>query len=104
IAIINAFGWGCRGNAAEIKPIEPVWVMPAKGAAMSDRPSSIRVNGQIEPLLGDLPALLREKEIAPDTRGVAVAVNGTVIPRAAWPSTRLAPGDEIEIVRARQGG
>jgi hypothetical protein len=26
-------GLGCRGNAAEIKPIEPVWVIPAKEAA-----------------------------------------------------------------------
>jgi sulfur carrier protein len=71
---------------------------------MSDRSSSIRVNGQIEPLLADLPTLLREKEIAPDARGVAVAVNGTVVPRAEWSSTRLSPGDQIEIVRARQGG
>ena len=27
------YGLGCRGDAAEIKPIEPVWVIPAKGAA-----------------------------------------------------------------------
>jgi hypothetical protein len=33
IPIMSAFGLGCRGDAAEIKPIEPVWVMPAKGAA-----------------------------------------------------------------------
>ncbi len=26
-------GLGCRDDAAEIKPIEPVWVIPAKGAA-----------------------------------------------------------------------
>jgi hypothetical protein len=25
--------WGAALIAAEIKPIEPVWVMPAKGAA-----------------------------------------------------------------------
>ncbi len=80
--------------------------MPAKGAAMNDRPeTSIRVNGLNEPLAADtLTALLHEKEIAPDARGVAVAINGTVVPRAAWPSTRLRAGDQIEIVRARQGG
>ena len=33
IPIIRRDGLGCRGDAAEIKPIEPVWVMPAKGAA-----------------------------------------------------------------------
>jgi sulfur carrier protein len=67
--------------------------------------TSIRVNGEIEPLLSaTLSALLREKEIAADARGVAVAINGAVVPRAAWPSTRLSAGDQIEIVRARQGG
>jgi sulfur carrier protein len=71
---------------------------------MSDRQASIRVNGQIEPLTATLTALLRDKEIAPDARGIAVAVNGTVVPRAAWPSTDLHAGDQVEIVRARQGG
>jgi hypothetical protein len=33
IPIMRAYGMGCRGDAAEIKPIEPVWVIPAKGAA-----------------------------------------------------------------------
>ncbi len=73
---------------------------------MNDRPeTSIRVNGQSEPFLAaTLTALLREKEIAPDARGVAVAINGMVVPRAAWPSTPLRAGDQVEIVRARQGG
>jgi thiamine biosynthesis protein ThiS len=26
------------------------------------------------------------------------------VPRAEWPTTRLNPGDSVEIVRARQGG
>ena len=29
----GSYGLGCRGDAAEIKPNEPVWVIPAKGAA-----------------------------------------------------------------------
>jgi sulfur carrier protein len=73
---------------------------------MTDRLEAfIRVNGQNEPLAAAmLSALLHEKEIAPDARGVAVAINGMVVPRAAWPSTRLSAGDQVEIVRARQGG
>ena len=73
---------------------------------MNDRAeTSIRVNRQNEPLaVATLTALLREKEIALDARGVAVAINGTVVPRAAWPSMRLSAGDQVEIVRARQGG
>lgn len=36
--------------------------------------------------------------------GVAAAVNGEVVRRAAWTSTRLSDGDEIEVVTAVQGG
>ena len=34
IPIMAGYGIGCRGVAAEITPIEPVWVIPAKGAAV----------------------------------------------------------------------
>ncbi len=37
-------------------------------------------------------------------RGVAVAVNGTVVPRSQWAATALAPGDRVEIVTAAAGG
>jgi sulfur carrier protein len=47
---------------------------------------------------------LEEKALDTGQRGIAVAVNGAVVPRAAWPHTQLRPGDSIEIVRARQGG
>ena len=67
--------------------------------------TNIRVNGQDE-LLGaaTLAALLEEKAVDTGQRGIAVALNGAIIPRAAWPQTALRPGDSIEIVRALQGG
>jgi sulfur carrier protein len=66
---------------------------------------TIRVNGQRETLGVDtIAALLDEKEIGADARGIAVALNGAVVPRAAWQATRLSPGDAVEIVRAQQGG
>ena len=37
-------------------------------------------------------------------RGVAVAVNGEVVPRYRWPVTPLRDGDAIEILTAVQGG
>ena len=37
-------------------------------------------------------------------RPIAVAVNGGVIRRSAWPETTLADGDTVEIVGAVQGG
>jgi sulfur carrier protein len=67
--------------------------------------ASIRVNGQDEPLIaGTLATLLEEKAVDTGQRGIAVAVNGAIVPRTAWPQTTLQPGDSIEIVRARQGG
>jgi len=67
--------------------------------------SVIRVNGESEPLAATtLAALLEEKAVETSQRGIAVAVNGAVVPRAAWPSTQLRAGDSVEIVRARQGG
>jgi sulfur carrier protein len=37
-------------------------------------------------------------------RGVAVAVNGTVVPRSTWETSRLADGDAVEVLTAAQGG
>jgi sulfur carrier protein len=37
-------------------------------------------------------------------RGVAVAVNGDVVPRASWPSTAISSGDRVEVLTATQGG
>ncbi|MEH1012162.1 sulfur carrier protein ThiS [Micromonospora sp. CPCC 206060] len=37
-------------------------------------------------------------------RGVAVAVNGEVVPRAAWAGTALRDGDRVEVLTASQGG
>lgn len=39
-----------------------------------------------------------------DRRGVAVAVDGEVVPRAAWDATVVEEGARIEIVGAVQGG
>ena len=65
----------------------------------------IRINGQDEILsVATLAALLEEKAVDTEQRGIAVALNGAVVPRAAWQETPLRAGDTIEIVRARQGG
>jgi sulfur carrier protein len=65
----------------------------------------ITLNGANQQLnVRTLAALLDEQDIGADARGIAVAVNGAVVPRAAWTATNLRPGDSVEIVRARQGG
>jgi sulfur carrier protein len=73
----------------------------ASGASQA----SILVNGEAEPLAAaTLAALLAEKAVDTEQKGIAVALNGAVVPRAAWPETALKPRDNVEIVRARQGG
>jgi sulfur carrier protein len=67
--------------------------------------AQIRINGESEPLVAaTIEALLAEKAVDTGQRGIAVALNGAVVPRAAWRDTPLKAGDRIEIVRARQGG
>jgi sulfur carrier protein len=39
-----------------------------------------------------------------DPRGVAVALNGAVVPKASWAQTRPADGDTIDVLTAVQGG
>ncbi len=39
-----------------------------------------------------------------DGRGVAVALEGEVVPRAGWASTALAEGARVEVLLAVQGG
>ena len=36
--------------------------------------------------------------------GVAVAVNGEVVPRSAWQTTSLEDADKVEVLVASQGG
>jgi sulfur carrier protein len=39
-----------------------------------------------------------------ERRGLAVAVNGEVVPRSTWPQHRVAEGDKVEILTIAQGG
>lgn len=39
-----------------------------------------------------------------DGRGVAVALDGEVVPRAEWSATRLDDDREVEVLHAVQGG
>lgn len=50
-----------------------------------------------------LEALL-QLEIPDKSKGIAVAVNQQVIPKAQWPSTVLRDQDSILIITATQGG
>jgi len=49
-------------------------------------------------------SVLAELGLRPDERGVAVAVDGEVIPRARWESFALAADARVEVLTAMQGG
>lgn len=64
----------------------------------------IEVNGEPRELthgttVGELLDTLVE-----DRRGVAVAVDGEVVPRSTWDETDLDAGARVEVVGAVQGG
>ena len=66
---------------------------------------NVHVNGSPRELATpSLLDLLASEGVAPDARGVAVAVNDRVVTRSRWPEHTLAEGDRVEIVRATQGG
>jgi sulfur carrier protein len=67
---------------------------------------TIRLNGDERELpdgatVAAAAALL---DVTEDSRGVAVAVDGEVVPRGAWAGTVLADGAQVEVVMAIQGG
>jgi len=41
---------------------------------------------------------------APDGRGVAVALEGEVVPRGEWATTEVSDGQRVEVLHAVQGG
>jgi sulfur carrier protein len=67
---------------------------------------NVTVNGE--------PRELRESARVPDAgaaagaeaagRGVAVAVDGEVVPRGEWDGFELCDGQRVEVLRAVQGG
>ncbi len=63
--------------------------------SVNGEPSDVRPGTTVAELLRDLDA--------PD-RGVAVAVDGEVVPRGAWAETALADEVRVEVVMAVQGG
>ncbi|MFC0503482.1 sulfur carrier protein ThiS [Micromonospora costi] len=64
----------------------------------------LMVNGAGRTLPGGATLADLVREVTPQERGLAVAVNGEVVPRAGWPATVLRDGDRVEVLSAAQGG
>jgi sulfur carrier protein len=47
---------------------------------------------------------VRESGADPEARGLAVALDGEVVPRGGWAETALREGQQVEVLAAIQGG
>jgi sulfur carrier protein len=67
---------------------------------------NIFVNGEQREIAAGatLRELISEHGESEPRRGIAVAVNGSVVPRARLAETALSEGAKVEIVTAVQGG
>ena len=68
---------------------------PALHLLLNGRPDACAEGETVADLLGRL-GLRRD--------GVAVALNGEVLPRSAWPDRALRAGDRVELIHAVGGG
>jgi sulfur carrier protein len=67
---------------------------------------NVLLNGRAAEL--DDGATVRDAVVAAgagtDERGIAVALDGTVVPRSAWDTTTLQENAQLEVLRATAGG
>ncbi|HEY2205600.1 MAG TPA: sulfur carrier protein ThiS [Pseudonocardia sp.] len=64
----------------------------------------IWVNGQERELAGPASVADALTALGLPGAGVAVAVDGEVVPRTGWPARTLAEGNRLEVLTAVQGG
>ncbi|HJQ02138.1 MAG TPA: sulfur carrier protein ThiS [Jatrophihabitans sp.] len=64
----------------------------------------ITLNGHQEQAEEGISLATLVGQVSDRTAGIAVAVNGEVVPRGSWSQTVLAAGDQVEVVTAVQGG
>ena len=64
----------------------------------------VTVNGdeQVLPSRSTVAALVAAMGLEP--RGIAVAVDGEVVPRRTWSDRKLRAGEQVEILTIAQGG
>jgi sulfur carrier protein len=63
---------------------------------VNDQPREVAANTALADLVSALG--LGER------KGVAIAINDEVVPRAAWAGRRLVEGDGVLVIQATQGG
>lgn len=71
---------------------------------MTHATSEVQINGEWRsyPEGASLSGLL--ESLGLPEKGLAIAVDGEVVPKSDWPARRVDPASRIEIVTAVQGG
>ncbi len=64
----------------------------------------ITVNGEPWPLDAGMTVAAVVARLTDAPRGIAVALDGAVVPRADWDATPVPDGARIEVLTAVQGG
>jgi sulfur carrier protein len=65
---------------------------------------AVRVNGEEWRLPSDATVADVVTRLTDAPRGIAVALDGGVVPRARWHGTQVTAGAQIEVLTAVQGG
>ena len=66
--------------------------------------TTVTLNGEPRDLPEDATVEVVVRELGAPERGVAVALDGEVVPRGDWARTRVHDGQQVEVLRAVQGG
>jgi sulfur carrier protein len=64
----------------------------------------VTINGTSRTMHGAATVADLVTELTLHQRGIAVAVNGEVLPRTRWADAELRDGDRVEVLTAAQGG
>lgn len=75
-----------------------------KGTA-NGKTVNVELNGSMKTIESNTTLLVLIRDILKEnTNGIAIAINGSVIPKTKWETTSIQEADRIELVRATQGG
>lgn len=64
----------------------------------------IILNGQAKQIAANCTVGQLVSGLFPSGKGIAVAINQSVVPKYDWPIRQLSPNDQIMLITATQGG
>ena len=88
-----------------LKDLENLKTEPRMLHEVPKMSKKITINGEKRKIeAATVVDLLMTESINPTAKFVAVAINGSVIPRQSWSVTKVKTGDSVEIVQPAPGG